>query len=210
MGVDRNSPCLCGSGKKYKKCCANKNTVQICYDNLPEEEASINFPPLLPEDQKIIDTLPEKVIDEDSPFFKTLFALKEKYPENPSILGHLVNGYARLGENEKMYTTIRQMHDKFPSYLFGITAETLACLNKGDLERAREILGKYRSLQELYPKRELFHISELSTFHHAKAQCACREGDKAEAAYHLSALEKALPVDDELLKEVKQAVARLP
>ena len=23
MKIDRNSPCPCGSGKKYKKCCAN-------------------------------------------------------------------------------------------------------------------------------------------------------------------------------------------
>ena len=24
VNVERNSPCLCGSGKKYKKCCMNK------------------------------------------------------------------------------------------------------------------------------------------------------------------------------------------
>lgn len=26
--VGRNDPCPCGSGKKYKKCCANKATAQ--------------------------------------------------------------------------------------------------------------------------------------------------------------------------------------
>src|SRR5699024_736320 len=30
MAVRRNDPCLCGSGKKYKKCCwKQKNTVQL-------------------------------------------------------------------------------------------------------------------------------------------------------------------------------------
>ena len=27
MGNDRNQPCTCGSGKKYKKCCMGKNSV---------------------------------------------------------------------------------------------------------------------------------------------------------------------------------------
>ena len=26
MKIDRNDPCLCGSGKKYKKCCLDKKT----------------------------------------------------------------------------------------------------------------------------------------------------------------------------------------
>lgn len=25
--IQRNDPCLCGSGKKYKKCCMDKNTL---------------------------------------------------------------------------------------------------------------------------------------------------------------------------------------
>lgn len=28
MKIDRNDPCLCGSGKKYKKCCLNKSDEQ--------------------------------------------------------------------------------------------------------------------------------------------------------------------------------------
>ncbi|RLQ96772.1 SEC-C metal-binding domain-containing protein [Falsibacillus albus] len=38
LQVGRNEPCPCGSGKKYKKCCANK-TVSI--DNLVQEELDL-------------------------------------------------------------------------------------------------------------------------------------------------------------------------
>ena len=34
--IERNDPCLCGSGKKYKKCCLGKNEVSV--DTLVEEE----------------------------------------------------------------------------------------------------------------------------------------------------------------------------
>ena len=34
--MERNDPCLCGSGKKYKKCCLGKNEVSV--DTLVEEE----------------------------------------------------------------------------------------------------------------------------------------------------------------------------
>ena len=34
--LERNDPCLCGSGKKYKKCCLGKNEVSV--DTLVEEE----------------------------------------------------------------------------------------------------------------------------------------------------------------------------
>jgi hypothetical protein len=213
MEPERNAPCPCNSGKKYKKCCAKKQELRITYSDLPKEEAQGNFPPLLEEDQKKLDALHDKISEatsEDAPFFTFLAALREKYPENPAILNYLVGGYAHLGLDGKMYDAIKQMHDKFPTYLFGITAEALASLNKDDLARAEEVIGKYRNLKDLYPNRTVFHVSELSTFHHAKAQCACKAGDKKEALFHLSALEKALPVDDHMLVEVQAAINRLP
>ena len=29
MKIGRNTPCPCGSGKKYKKCCLGKNVVPV-------------------------------------------------------------------------------------------------------------------------------------------------------------------------------------
>lgn len=33
MKIGRNDVCMCGSGKKYKKCCMNKNTELIMNTN---------------------------------------------------------------------------------------------------------------------------------------------------------------------------------
>lgn len=41
MKIYPNSPCPCGSGKKYKKCCANKGTRQIAsFYHLPVDQVS--------------------------------------------------------------------------------------------------------------------------------------------------------------------------
>ncbi len=212
MEPERNSPCLCGSGKKYKKCCSKKNELHITYSDLPKEEAEGNFPSFLKEDQEKLDALHASlhaVESEKDPYFSFLLSLEEKYPENPAVLNYLVSGYAHLGLDDKMYKLIHKMHEKFPSYLFGLTAEALAALNHDNAKRADEVLGKYRNLKDLYPNRSVFHVSELSTFHHAKALCACKVSDKKEALFHLSALEKALSEGDSLLQEVRAAVKRL-
>ena len=31
--LDRNGPCICGSGKKYKKCCQSKSDIKLLIDN---------------------------------------------------------------------------------------------------------------------------------------------------------------------------------
>ncbi|MDD4388885.1 MAG: SEC-C metal-binding domain-containing protein, partial [Bacilli bacterium] len=32
--IERNSPCPCGSGLKYKKCCLNKDNVEVIANNI--------------------------------------------------------------------------------------------------------------------------------------------------------------------------------
>jgi len=49
--VGRNDPCLCGSGKKYKKCCESKATFSI------EEVQSEEFERIL---QAFYEEYPEK------------------------------------------------------------------------------------------------------------------------------------------------------
>ena len=118
MEPERNSPCHCGSGKKYKRCCLKKEALHITYSDLPKEEAEGNFPSFLEEDQKKLDALHgeiDKVLSDKDPYFDFLRTLQEKYPENPAVLNYLVSGYAQLGLNDTMYALIQQMHEKFPT-----------------------------------------------------------------------------------------------
>ena len=42
----RNDPCLCGSGKKYKKCCLDNNHIKAYEESLPFEDYFVNLPPV--------------------------------------------------------------------------------------------------------------------------------------------------------------------
>lgn len=59
MKIERNQPCPCGSGKKYKKCCLNKKTSITHFSNLPTSFSYINS------DAKIISKILEKYCFED-------------------------------------------------------------------------------------------------------------------------------------------------
>ena len=45
MKIGRNEPCICGSGKKYKRCCLGeeRNTVTESSLNLQEEDEKFDL-----------------------------------------------------------------------------------------------------------------------------------------------------------------------
>ncbi len=77
LSLSRNDPCLCGSGKKYKKCCLTKNktseiSVPFTNENLPLET--------------LTQLIEENLIDEEIPFE----VLADQYP---SLLDDWYPGY---------------------------------------------------------------------------------------------------------------------
>lgn len=134
--LNRNDPCLCGSGKKYKKCCLEKNkkispskvrleSFVIKSDPLTPEESKNNFPAVSPEDEELISTLyhnlekhPDMIDSEDCDYFQKLNAIHSKYPGNPIILNYITNGYDCLGQQDRVEELIAKTYEKFPDYLF--------------------------------------------------------------------------------------------
>ncbi len=191
--LERNDPCHCGSNKKYKKCCANSFIVS--YSPLTKTETKETYPDLSNEDFTMLTNLhahieshPEELSSLECNYIKQIYALQDKNPQNPTIATYLVDAYAKLNLEDKMYEIIRKNYEKFPLYLPAMTAEFLACLNKNDIERAHSILGSYSQIKELYPYRTTFHVSEVSLFTHAKVQYACKIDDLQEAVAHLNTL----------------------
>lgn len=44
--IGRNDPCPCGSGKKYKKCCLNKDQIKFLEESRPFEDYFVDLPPV--------------------------------------------------------------------------------------------------------------------------------------------------------------------
>lgn len=62
--IGRNEKCPCGSGKKYKKCCLNKETN--CYGDMKENKNSIK-------EKAAIKCISKKIVDEDGSSFYRIF-----------------------------------------------------------------------------------------------------------------------------------------
>jgi tetratricopeptide (TPR) repeat protein len=282
ISLGRNDPCLCGSGKKYKKCCLGKErnppTTEVRSESftirtnaLTPEESRNNYPPLTEEDEELISDLyhdlheyPESIDSEECDYFQELARishtfseqiaalpteiavqmgedsvratrphpseqqdrhaecascqrkcekfglgmLRLKYPDHPVILNYIANGYQCLGQQKKAMEIITETYKKFPDYLFAQTALANAYLEDGLPEKALEVVKGAYTLKQLYPLRDVFHISEVRAFECFMVRYFCEIKDFKQAEIHLQIMEQALEADDVLLQNAQKRFKR--
>lgn len=226
VSLGRNDPCLCGSGKKYKKCCLGKErspptterrleSVTITTDALTPEESQNNYPSLTQEDEELLSDLywdlheyPESIDSEECDYFYELRMLRLKYPDHPVILNYIANGYQCLGQQEKAMEMITDTYKKFPDYLFAQTALANAYLEDGLPEKALEVVKGAYTLKQLYPHRDVFHISEVRAFECFMVRYFCEIKDFKQAEIHLQIMEQVLEADDVLLQNAQKRFKR--
>ncbi len=88
----------------------------------------------------------------------------KKYPRVPSLQNFLSILYVNLGKIEKAREINRKLLHKFPDYLFARINYVNQLIEKEDLEGIPEFLGKNLLLQDIYPNRKVFHITETISF----------------------------------------------
>jgi tetratricopeptide (TPR) repeat protein len=222
ISLGRNDPCPCNSGKKYKKCCLDKDrhppttetqseSFTIKMDALTPEESKEHYPPFSEEDEELLYELycdlnenPECIDSEDCDYFQELAMLRLKYPDHPRILNYIANGYQCLGQKDKMREIITETYEKFPNYLFAQIGLAHIHLQEGMLDKALEVLKGAYTLQQLYPQREVFHISEFKTFNSFMVHYFCAIKNFKQAEIYLHVLEEVLEPDDDLLQTVQK------
>lgn len=105
----------------------------------------------------LIPTKPHKAIPR-------LLELVEKYPDIPVFYNYLSSAYSLAGENEKAEEAILDNYRRNPHYLFARLNYAELCLARDEYDKVAEILDHKFDLKMLYPKRERFHISEVTGF----------------------------------------------
>lgn len=226
--VERNDPCPCSSGKKYKKCCESKKEkpatstpkmVQITFTTEPViEEMDYDIPS--EDDQETISRLyhrlnhhPETIESEEDEYFLTLNQLQEKYSNYPALLNYMTMGYNILGLNDKVRELIFDTYNKFPQYLFAMTGVANIYLNEGKPEKALEIFGNAKSLPEIYPNRNVFHVAEGRIFHHTMAYYYCIKGEVTLAQNQLKLLESVSKMmefeNDPLVQHIRFEILKI-
>jgi predicted Zn-dependent protease len=97
-----------------------------------------------------------------------------EYPEDPSLLNNLAVAFRLRGRDEEADTLIERIHERHPDYVFARTGLASQCIERGELEEARQLLDPLMH-------RERMHYSEFDAFCGAYIQLYLAE-DNVDAA----------------------------
>ncbi len=127
----------------------------------------VSFPP---EIEPIIVELYTKVQNPSAKIIVELKAYLKKYPDNPCLLNWLISVYQKLDQYDESVPYIVQNYEKNPTYLFARINYTMHELMKNDNhEIVPHVFNNTFWLPDLYPKREVFHTTEVVSFYHLMA-----------------------------------------
>lgn len=93
---------------------------------------------------------------------KRLQRLIEKYPNVPILKSYLATLYNNLGFIDKYKKVNQIIIEQHPDYFFGRLNLAAEYYFDDQFEKMPEILGENFDLKQLYPERDVFHVSEVS------------------------------------------------
>ena len=129
---------------------------------------------------------PKKAISE-------LKILIEKYPHIPQFYNYLTNAYLNIGARKKAVLIILESYEKFPDYLFSRLNYAFYCLKEGKYDEIPEIFNNTFDLKLLYPKRKIFHVTEVVQFAGIIGYYHAKIGDNQTAELFYTMLKKLAP-----------------
>lgn len=114
---------------------------------------------------------------------KILKQALEISPDEPSLHNNLARAYLVQGEVERCETMSREIHERFPDYVFGRINLANLLIEKGEIEQAQELIAPLFS-------RKRFHFAEMSALAGAEISLALARGDQEAAEQWLKVMEQ--------------------
>lgn len=124
---------------------------------------------------------------------KKIHKLIERYPQNPQLKNYLSVAYDAAGKIEKVKQINQWIIEKHPVYLFGLINQANIAVGEMELESVPKLVGEKLDLKALYPERETFHLSEVTSFHKLLVNYYGAKGKLKEAEKQLSVMEEIAP-----------------
>ncbi len=197
---------------KKQKAAAKRVSRGDDYKPIKLDQYDIIFEPLQADEYahlvptEVLDVLEEIyfLLDEEPlEMIGRLDSLKEKYPEYPRIYNYLAKAYMLVGEPKKMVEVIEENYRRNPDYLFAKVNYADMCLKENALEKIPAIFDHKFNLKLLYPKRNVFHVTEAVAFFGLLGKYFFRINDMEKAKAMLELLEDIDPddVDTRVLRE---------
>jgi tetratricopeptide (TPR) repeat protein len=103
-----------------------------------------------PKNNKIIEKLTELIV---------------KYPAVPILKNYLSTVYNNLGNYKKAQEVNEWILKEHPDYLFARLNKANDYIKKGEYEKVPLVLGNALEIKALYPEREVFHLTEVTSYY---------------------------------------------
>ncbi|MDY0361439.1 MAG: hypothetical protein RBR08_08300 [Desulforegulaceae bacterium] len=174
---------------------------EITYDEL-KTPYSENLPKgLVEEIQKIRTSIYASALE----ILPILKKFEKKYGHIPYLYNLMSAAYMSAGEKEKAEKYVEKNYKKFPDYLFSRINYADISLYKGNFKKIPEIFDNKFDLKSLYPKRDVFHISELTGFNSVMCMYFMQTKEFKTARFYYKMLKKTNPGHPKV-KEIKRII----
>lgn len=102
--------------------------------------------------------------DKSPKMIERLHQLIEKYPRVPQLKNYLSVAFHTQGNYEKAVEVNDWTLKEHPDYLFARINMAHDCIAKGEVQKVPSLLGHDLELKRLYPEREVFHLTEVTSY----------------------------------------------
>jgi tetratricopeptide (TPR) repeat protein len=144
---------------------------------------AVPSPEITEELQDFLNEVHHDVMEGNRRLIKPLKEWIKDYPSVPILKNHLFTVYMLRGKQILARNILKEIRQKHPDYLIGITNEALSNIqskNK-DLDKAQTILGESLLLHHLVPDKDYFHVSEVINYYQAAILLLLEKGEVEEA-----------------------------
>ena len=148
---------------------------------------------ITPELFRQLDSIYHKAQKGGSKVIEKLIHLVEKYPHVPQLKNYLSAAYMNNGNIEKAREVNHWILKEHPDYFFGKLNLGFEYYAKKQYDKIPEVIGNLMEIQDLYPERNCFHISEITGFHKLSIMYFCAIGNLAAAESRYEIIEKLAP-----------------
>lgn len=126
--------------------------------------------------------------------------LIEKYPGSPILKNYLSILYKNIGKFEKAKEVTNWLVKEHPGYLFGRLNKAIEYLENKEYEKIPGLMGEHMEIRELYPDREVFHVSEIKAFLGFTIMYYAAIEDIEQAEMRLAELKKVAPENTDIVE----------
>ena len=189
----RRQPPKSSSASRVPQRLTSDALVYTAYDITDEPLDNRDITRLPAQVQARIDDLYELAQHDPLRAIPELERLVTTYPHIPTFANHLSMAYLAAGDQEQATALVREAYRRHPQYLFAKVNYANLCLQQGEIGKVPGIFGHAGDLQQLYPHRTRFHVSEFTGFAWVMCRYCCAIGERETAALYYQMLKQVAP-----------------